>query len=194
MPEHASVDREGSVAHFVTVGHSFGERCFHRGFASRFELFHFRRWRQEILGHVPPSTKRWFELFEYEEYLFVISPRLMLGFYVNRPDLTAVLSGVEIGAGTIVCVISPQACRIWRERNPAFAVRGNKGRTFLGGAVHIDRNLLTMPMQLFRRIRIVVNVDRDPVTLLEAKQRPRKLAVVYGGGDDSFRRDLDGRD
>ncbi len=117
----------------------------------------------------------------------------MLGFYVNRPDLAAVLPSVEIGAGTIVRVIEPQACRIWCERNPAFPVGGNKGRTFLGGAVHVDRNFLTMPMQLFRRIRIVVNVDCDPAAPLEAKQRPGKLAIVHGGRHDSFGRDFDGR-
>ena len=70
---------------------------------------------------------------------------------------------------------------------------GNERRAFFRCAVHIDRDLLTVPVNLFRRIRIVVNVDGYFAASFEAKQRPRKLAVVGDSGDDSLRCDLDGR-
>jgi hypothetical protein len=44
-----------------------------------------------------------------------------------------------------------------------------------------------VPVQLLRRIGVVVDIDNDLLSLLEAQQRPRKLTVIGVGGNDAIR-------
>ena len=67
-------------------------------------------------------------------------------------------------------------------------MRRNERRAFFRGAIDIGGNKLPMPMQLLGRVGLVVNVDSDWFTFLEAEQRPRELAVVSSRGNDAFRR------
>ncbi len=64
---------------------------------------------------------------------------------------------------------------------------GDEGSAFFGRAIDIRGNKLPVPMQLLRRVRLVVNVDGYLLTLCEAKQGPRKLAIVGGRGNDAIR-------
>ena len=50
------------------------------------------------------------------------------------------------------------ACRCWDER-----------RSFLSGTIHIDRDFLTVPVELFLRICLVVNINAYLATFFEAK-------------------------
>ncbi len=76
----------------------------------------------------------------------------------------------------------------WDERDAAASMRWNKRRALLRGAIDIGRKKLSMPMQLLRRVRLIVNVDRDWLAFFEAKQWPGELTVIGSGGDDVFRR------
>ena len=49
-----------------------------------------------------------------------------------------------------------------------------------------------MPVELFGRVGVVVDVDGDRLAFLEAQQRAGELAVVGGGGDDAVGGELDG--
>lgn len=79
------------------------------------------------------------------------------------------------------------------ECDAPFAMSGNVGRALFGGAVHIDRDLLPVPVQLFGSIGFIVDVDDCFLAFLEAQERAGKLAVVSGSGKDAIRRNLDRR-
>src|SRR5713101_2492144 len=72
-------------------------------------------------------------------------------------------------------------------------MRRDERCAFLSGSVHIDCDFLSMPVKLFRRVCIVINVDGDLAAVFEAKQRPWKLPVVGNSGDNPLGSDLDGR-
>src|SRR5438132_189534 len=63
VSQHAPVDREIPVAHFIAVRHAFREGCFHRRFARFFEFFHLRNRRQKILRHVAALAEGRLEFF-----------------------------------------------------------------------------------------------------------------------------------
>jgi hypothetical protein len=71
-------------------------------------------------------------------------------------------------------------------------MRRDKGRAFLGGSVDVGGDQLAMPVNLFRRVRLIVKVYGDTLTFPEADQRSGKLSVVICDGDDTFRSQLDG--
>ena len=54
----------------------------------------------------------------------------------------------------------------------------NEGRAFLRCAVDVARNHLTVPVDEFRRVGVVVNVDNHALAFFKAQERTRKLAVV----------------
>ncbi len=90
-------------------------------------------------------------------------------------------------------VIETKTGWLWCKYDAAFAVCWKEGRALFGSAVHIDGNLLAVPMQLLRSIGVVVNVNGDLPAFLETKKRSRKLSVVGGSRDDSLRSNLDRR-
>jgi hypothetical protein len=75
-----------------------------------------------------------------------------------------------------------------REGDAAHAMRGNEGRSFFRSAVHIDRYGLAVPVQLFGRIGVVMDIDNDLPAFLEAQKGPGKLPVIGGGRNDVVRR------
>ena len=77
----------------------------------------------------------------------------------ERSGLAAIGARREIGARGDVAVIEAEPRRSRDELDPTHAVCGNEGRTFLGGAVNLRRNELTVPMKLLGRVGIVVNID-----------------------------------
>src|SRR6266436_4735018 len=196
MSQHSAVDREIAVADLVAVPQAFRKRCFHGSFARRFEFFDFSGRRQEILGHVPALAEARLELLQDEEDFAVVPAWFLSRFDVHRPDFSAVLPGSQVGTRAIVCVIEAEPSRARRKHHPPFATCQNKGGAFFGGAVHIDGNLLTVPMQLFRSSRVVVNVDTDLPPFFETKERSGKLPIVSNRRNDSLGRDLNrgGRD
>lgn len=67
-------------------------------------------------------------------------------------------------------------------------MRRDKGRSFFGCAIHIHRYGLPMPVQLFGRIGVVMDIDNDLLAFLEAQKGPGKLPVIGGGGNDPIGR------
>src|SRR5882724_196037 len=148
VAQHATIDGEIAIAHFIAVRHPLRERGFHRGLTSRFKFFGARGGSQKILGHVAALTERRFELLEYEKHLPVVAPRLMPGLYVNRPELATVLSCVEIRTRPIMRVVETETGRTRSEHDAAHSVRRDERSSFLRRAIHIRRNELSVPMQL----------------------------------------------
>ena len=143
------------------------------------------------MGHIATTTEAGLELFQDEED-FAVIPACFLGLLdVHRPNFSAVLSGGQIGPRAIMRMIKPEPGRAWREGDAPLPVSGNERRAFFGGSIDIAGNLLTVPMQLFRYIRIVVNIDRCRPPFFKTKQRSRKLPIVCNRGNDSLGRDLD---
>jgi hypothetical protein len=106
---------------------------------------------------------------------------------VNGAHLSAVLAAGQIRAGRQMRAIESQSRRPRREGNTAHAMCRNERCSLLGGSVNVNRQRLSMPVQLLRRIGIVVDIDDDLFALLEAQQGSRKLPVINGGGDDVVR-------
>ena len=67
-------------------------------------------------------------------------------------------------------------------------MRENEGRSFFRSAVHVDRYGLAVPVQLFGRIGVVMDIDNNLPAFLQTQQRPRKLPVIGGGRNDAVRR------
>jgi hypothetical protein len=90
-------------------------------------------------------------------------------------------------------VIEAQARGFWREGNSPLPLRRNKRRTFFGRSIHIGGYKLSVPVQLFRRVRFVEDIYRHPLTFLKAQQRSGKLPVVGNRRNEMFRRNLNRR-
>ena len=148
---------------------------------------------RKSMRHVAATAEGRLEFLEHQKYFAVVAAGLVFRLDIDGTHLAAVLPGSEVGACAVVRVIEAEARRLRREYNSPLAMRGNKRRAFFGGAVHVGRHLLAMPVQLFRRISFVVNVYSDLLAFLEAKQRPGELSIVGCHGDDSLGRDLDRR-
>src|ERR1035437_8955567 len=103
----------------------------------------------------------------------------MLWLDVHWANLTAVLAGVQICPSSIVRVIETKACWPRGEYDSAFTVCGNERRTFFSCPVDLNRNHLAMPMQLLRRIGVVVDIHCDLPPLFESQQWTRKLPVIW---------------
>jgi hypothetical protein len=53
------------------------------------------------------------------------------------------------------------------EGDAAGSLSGSERRTFFRGAIDIRRKKLPMPAQLLRRVRLIVNINRDLFSLFE---------------------------
>ena len=71
-------------------------------------------------------------------------------------------------------------------------MRRNERRALFGCSIDIGRNELPVPVELLRRVGLIVNLDFYPLPFLQTQQRPRKLSVVGRDGDDAIRRQLNG--
>src|ERR1035437_2616337 len=139
----------------------------------------------------PPRLKVGSNSFSGEKNLAVIISGFVLGLDVHRANLAAVLAGEQICSRSIMRVIETQACRPRGEHDPAFPLCGDERRTFLSRSVHLDGNHLAVPMQLLRRVGVVVDIDCDLLPLLKPKQWPRELTVISRCGDDALGRNFD---
>src|SRR6266478_26121 len=193
VAQHATVDGEIAIAHFIAVQHPLRERGFHRGLTSRFKYFDARSGSQKIHRHVAALAERWFELFEDEKHLPVVASRLVSRFYVNRSNLATVLSSVKLGTCPIARVIEAKTGGTRSEHNPSHPVRRDERCPFFRRAIHIRGNELSMPMQLLRGVRIVVYFHRNRLAIFEAQQRSWELTVVRDCRHNAFRCDLDRR-
>src|SRR6266849_8275510 len=191
VTEHTTVDREIPITDLVAVRHSLRKRRFHGRFPRILQGLNLACRREKGHCHVATLTERRFEFFEYEKDFPVVAPRLMLGLYVNRSDLTAVLSSMEISTGPIMRVIETQARWTRSEHNPGHSACRDERRPFFRSAIHVRRNKLSVPVQLLRRVRVIVYFDRYRLAFFETKQRAWELPVVGERREDAFRRDLD---
>jgi hypothetical protein len=88
-------------------------------------------------------------------------------------------------------MVEPEPGRAGCEGDTPHTMGGDKGRSLLRGAVHIRRQELPVPMQLFRRVGVIVDVDDDALSLGKTQQRPGELAVIELGRDGCVRPEFD---
>ena len=192
VAEHAAIDGEGVVADFETVRHAFGKRSFHGGFANGLERFVARIGSEEVHVHIAATAEGRLEFLEGEKDFAVVIAGRRNGFDVNGADLAGILAGREIRASAIVGVIEAETRGIGSEVEAAQAVGGDVGSAFFGGAVHVDRNELAVPVELLGRVGVVEDVDGDRLALLEAEEGAGELAVIGDSRDDALGGDFDG--
>ena len=117
--------------------------------------------------------------------------RLVVRLDVHRPHLPAVLPGMQVCPGAVVRVIEAQPRGSRRERDAPHPVRRNVRRAFFRRAVYVGGYELPMPVQLLRRVHVIVDLDRYFASCFEPQQWSRELSVVSDRRDDVFRRNLD---
>jgi hypothetical protein len=127
------------------------------------------------------------EFLKHQKYFAIVAAGFMFRLDIDRAYVSAVLPAGQIGSGRDVHVIETQSRRPGRKAYAAHAMRWNKGRSLFGCAIHIHRNGLAMPVQLLRRIGVVVDINNDLLAFLEAQQGAGKLPVISGGGNDTIR-------
>ena len=124
------------------------------------------RRRQEIHRHVAATAQGRLELLQRKEDFAVVIARMLLRLDVNRPHQAAILPCGEIRPGTNVRVIEAKARWPRLEGDAAAAVRWDEWRALFGCSVYFGRHELSMPVQLLRRVRVVMDLDRDCSALL----------------------------
>src|ERR1700690_3580419 len=191
VPQHPAIDGEIPVAHFVAAGHALRERSSHRGLPRRFQFLNLRGRSQKILSHVAALPASGLKLFQHKKYLAVVIARLVLWLNINWPHLTAILASVQIRPGSFVRVIKTETRGTGSELNSTHTVRGDEWLPFLHRAIHIRRNELTVPVQLLRRVRVIVPFHDRWLPLFETPPRPWELAVICDRRDDVFGCDFD---
>ena len=110
---------------------------------------------------------------------------------VDRPGLPGIGAETEIVPRHDMGVVEAEARRLRHKGHAAHAVRGNVGRSLLGRAVDVDRNELAVPVQLLRRIGVVVDIDNDPLAFHKTQQRSGKLTVIECRRHNVLRRQFD---
>jgi len=146
--------------------------------------------RQKVLSHVATTALRGLEFFEGQEDFAIIIAGILFRLDVHRADETVVLAIREVRSGAHVCVIEAKAGRPGFKRDAAAAMGRDEGRAFFGCAVDVGGDELAVPVQLLRRVGVVVDVDRHAMAFFEAKKRAGKLAVVGGQREDAVGREF----
>ena len=97
----------------------------------------------------------------------------------------------EVGAGMQVGMVKAKPRRTRTKGDAPYATSRDKRRSLLHGAVHISRQELPVPMQLFRCVSVIPDVDDHAPSLGEAQQRAGELAIIDLGRDDRIRPEFD---
>jgi hypothetical protein len=79
----------------------------------------------------------------------------------DEPRLPAVEPGGEVCTGVEMGMVEPEPRRAGYEGDAPHAMGGDRGRSLFRGPVHISWQELPMPMQLFRCVGLIVDVDND---------------------------------
>ena len=95
----------------------------------------------------------------------------MRGLDVDRTGLSGIGAQTEIVHRHDMGVIETEARRLRHIGDAAHPVGGNVGRSLLGSAVDIGRNELAVPVQLLRRISVVIDINNDTLAFRETHHR-----------------------
>jgi hypothetical protein len=71
-----------------------------------------------------------------------------------------------------VGVIETIAGRLGDEADASASVRRNKRRALLGGAIDVGGDELAVPVQLLRRVGLIVDIDGDLLAFFKASRGP----------------------
>ena len=188
MPKHATIDSEQLVADLKALRLYLRLRI--RRFPYLLQLCEGSA-VQHVHRHIAAPAERWRELLQDQEDLAIIGAWIVPRLNVNRPGLTGIRAAIQVASGYDMRVIKAQAGRFRYECDPPRAVRRHKRRAFLGCAVHIAGDHLSVPVDEFRCIRVVMDINNDPLPLLESQQWSGELAAVERGRNDVFGRQFD---
>lgn len=128
--------------------------------------------------HVATLAERGREFLENKNDLAAKCARLIFRFDQNGRGLAGISPAIEIISGNNMRMSKAKSRRFGDEFEPVHPMRGNKGRAFFGRAIDFAANLLTVPVNEFRRVGIVVHSDSGALAFLDAQQGSRILPVV----------------
>lgn len=97
---------------------------------------------------------------------------------IDRASLTVVEPGREIDAGSKMGMIEAQSGGAGRERDAAHAMRRDERGFLFRRAIHFGRHELPVPMQLFRCVGVVMDVDDDGLAVGQSQQRAGELPII----------------
>ena len=180
MAQHPPVDGERAVPNLEAMRSTLRERGLHRALASISEGAYHRCRGQKVHRHITAAAVGGLEFLQGQKDFAIIIAGVVFRFDVHRTHQPAVLSCTQVRPGADVGVIEAKSRRPRHKRNAAAAMGSDERRAFLRGSIHIGRNELPVPVQLFRPVGLVVNVDGHLLALFQAQQRAGKLAVVGG--------------
>ncbi len=177
VPQHLAVNAEEIVADFVTLG---AVELFIGLFADVLQLPD-RSAGKKIHLHVAALAERRQELLERQEDLAIVGTRIVRRLDIDRAGLPSVGPETEIIHRNDMGVVETESRWLRHKGDAAHAVGWNVRRALLSGAININGNELAVPVELLRRVGIVVNIDEDLLAFRKAHQRPGKLAIVERG-------------
>ncbi len=133
----------------------------------------------------------WFPLVRREKHFLIVGARIPAWFYVDEGMLSAEHAAREIVACGRLAVKPPRARRLRRENLPDVAMRGHGGAALLGGAIEIQGNVETVPVDVLRPIEQVVDIDGRRFALAQMQHGAGNRSVVGGSADKAPLGDFD---
>ena len=147
---------------------------------------HCRSRPQKIHGHVATPAEGWLKFFQREKDFAVVVAGVVLRLNVDGADKAVVLPRRQVRLCAHMRVIEAKARWLRDERDSSTAVGCNEGRTLFCRTIYVRGEELSVPMQLLRRIGVVVDIDGDLLRFLETEQWTGELTVVCRDGHDAI--------
>ena len=104
-----------------------------------------------------------------EKDLLVVTPRVIRGIDHEKTKLAGVGAAMQIEHGLGVRVVPPRSCRLGNELIAPAPMRWDRRCTFFLRSINIRGNEQTVPMHVFRNIRVVDDFHTDALALSHAQ-------------------------
>jgi len=168
------VDRVSHGVDFEAIGRSGQDR----------RLFQDRDWPRVVVGVHHVQRIEGLPVAKGEEKLLIVTAGVARPLDVDKAELACVGAFVQIVHGHGVSVIPAAAGRTRGELIAPSGVRFDNRRALFFGAIDLGRDEHAMPVDEFRRVGIVEDIDGDGLAFLEAQHRSGSGAVVANGGEN----------
>lgn len=125
-----------------------------------------------------------------QEYFLIVLAWIVPGLDVDESELSSVGSTAEIGHRHDVRMDEARSRCLWRESVSDMAVGRDFKALFFNRAINGRRNDLTMPVDKFRGVRVVKQIDGRGDPLAKADERSRYRSVLSRGANRVFLGDI----
>ena len=118
-----------------------------------------------------------------EEDFLIVLTGVHFRLDVDKGVLPGIRSPAQIAHRHCVCVNEPRSCGLRRHSVSKMTPSRHFEALLLRSPVHRSRNDLTMPMDKFRSVRVIEQIDGDRNAFTKADQRSGHVPVVSDGAD-----------